>query len=83
MPTGQLAWEIDSISVYLEEIHQIRASARGISHPQFKILMALFKDDGVAVNVVAKLPHVEPSFVTTQSKALKKKGLLYRRPSSI
>lgn len=77
-PTKQLAWEIGSISIFLEEIHQIWASALEVSHPQLKILMALSKDDGVAVNVVAKMLHVEPSFVTTQSKVLEKKGLLYR-----
>ncbi|NUR10630.1 MAG: MarR family transcriptional regulator, partial [Bradyrhizobium sp.] len=48
------------------------------------ILMAisdLDKDDGIPVNVVSKLLHVDPSFVTTQSKLLEKKGLLRRRPS--
>lgn len=83
LATKQFAWEIGSISVYLAEIHQIWASTLGISHPQLKILMALSKDDGLAVNVVAKMLHVEPSFVTTQSKALEKKEFLYRRPSSV
>ena len=41
----------------------------------------LDKDDGVPVNVVSKLLHVDPSFVTTQSKLLEKKALLRRRPS--
>src|SRR5262249_36006680 len=41
----------------------------------------LDKDDGVPVNVVSKLLHVDPSFVTTQSKLLEKKGFLRRRPS--
>jgi DNA-binding MarR family transcriptional regulator len=77
------AGEIGSISVYLEEIYKIWASALGLSCPQFKILMALSKADGVGVNILAKMLHVEPSFVTTQSKALEKKGLLYRKPSSL
>lgn len=85
-PVRQLAWEIASISLYFAEIHQIWASALGISYPQWRILMALTKpakEDGVAVNIVAKMLHVEPSFVTSQSKALEKEGFLYRRPSSI
>lgn len=81
--TRQLAWEIASINAYLEEIHQIWASALGMSYPQFRLLMALSMGDGVAVNVVAKMLHVEPSFVTSQSKALEKRGFLHRRPSSI
>ena len=48
------------------------------------ILMALAdldKADGVPVNVVSKVLHVDPSFVTTQSKLLEKKGFLRRKPS--
>jgi len=80
--TRQLAWEIASINSYLEEIHRIWASALGLSYPQFRLLMALSMGDGVAVNVVAKMLHVEASFVTSQSKALEKRGLLHRRPCS-
>jgi DNA-binding MarR family transcriptional regulator len=80
----RFTWEIASISVYLEELRQFWARAIGISGPQWMILMAisdLDKDDGVPVNVVSKMLHVDPSFVTTQSKLLEKKGLLRRKPS--
>jgi DNA-binding MarR family transcriptional regulator len=80
----RFTWEIASISVYLLELRQFWARAIGISGPQWMILMAisdLDKDDGVPVNVVSKMLHVDPSFVTTQSKLLEKKGLLRRRPS--
>ncbi|TPQ32370.1 MarR family transcriptional regulator [Bradyrhizobium guangdongense] len=89
-PTGNLdiikrfTWEISSINIYLEELRQLWARTLGISGPQWMILMAisdLDKDDGVPVNVVSKLLHVDPSFVTTQSKLLEKKGLLRRKPS--
>src|SRR5215475_7104654 len=79
-------WEIASISVHLEELRQFWAKALGISGPQWMILMALAdldKEDGVPVNVVSKMLHVDPSFVTTQSKLLEKKGLLRRKPSTI
>ncbi|WP_349642867.1 MarR family winged helix-turn-helix transcriptional regulator [Bradyrhizobium japonicum] len=33
-----------------------------------------------SVNVVAKLMHVDPSFVTSQSKLLEKNGFLRRKP---
>ena len=78
-------WEIASINVHLEELRQFWAKALGISGPQWMILMALAdldKDDGIAVNVVSKLLHVDPSFVTTQSKLLEKKGFLRRKTSS-
>ncbi|GLR84881.1 MarR family winged helix-turn-helix transcriptional regulator [Bradyrhizobium iriomotense] len=77
-------WEISSINNYLEELRQVWARTLGISGPQWMILMAisdLDKDDGVPVNVVSKLLHVDPSFITTQSKLLEKKGLLRRKPS--
>jgi DNA-binding MarR family transcriptional regulator len=78
-------WEIASINVYLEELRQFWAKALGISGPQWMILMALAdldQGDGVPVNVVSKKLHVDPSFVTTQSKLLEKKGFLRRKPST-
>ena len=78
-------WEIASINVHLEELRRFWANALGISGPQWMILMALAdldKDDGVPVNVVSKLLHVDPSFVTTQSKVLEKKGFLRRKSSA-
>lgn len=80
----RFTWEISSINTHLEELRQCWARTLGISGPQWMILMAisdLDKDDGVPINVVSKLLHVDPSFVTTQSKLLEKKGLLRRKPS--
>jgi MarR family transcriptional regulator, organic hydroperoxide resistance regulator len=78
-------WEIASINVHLEELRQFWARALGISGPQWMIVMALAdldKDDGVPVNVVSKMLHVDPSFVTTQSKLLEKNGFLRRKSST-
>jgi len=78
-------WEIASINVHLEELRQFWARALGISGPQWMILMALAdldKDDGVPVNVVSKMLHVDPSFVTTQSKLLEQGGFLRRKTSA-
>src|SRR5262249_27994510 len=80
----RFTWEIASINVYLEELRQFWARTLGVSGPQWMILMALSdldKSDGVPVNVVSKLLHVDPSFVTTQSKLLEKEGFLRRKPS--
>jgi len=80
----RFAWEIASIGVHLEEIRVFWARTLGISGPQWMILTAiadLDKEDGVAVNAVSRMLHVDPSFVTTQSKLLEKKGFLRRKPS--
>ena len=80
----RFAWEIASINVHLEELRHFWAKALGISGPQWMILMALAdldKGDGVAVKVVSKMLHVDPSFVTTQSKLLEKKGFMRRKTS--
>ena len=80
----RFTWEISSINMHLEELRQFWAKTLGISGPQWLILMAisdLDKDDGIPVNAVSKLLNVDPSFITTQSKLLEKKGLLRRRPS--
>ena len=81
---SRLVWEIASISVYLEDIRQFLARELGITGPQWMILMALASRDaepGVPVNAVSKMMHVDPSFITTQSKLLEKRGLLSRQPS--
>jgi len=81
----QFTWQIAAISVHLEEIRHFWARALGISGPQWMILMALAdldQGDGVSVKVVSKMLHVDPSFVTTQSKMLEKKGFMRRKTST-
>jgi len=80
----RFAWEIASISVHLEEIRHFWAKTLGISGPQWMIIVALAdldQSEGVPVNAVSKMLHVDPSFVTTQSKLLEKKGFVRRKPS--
>ena len=78
----RFSWEIASISAHLEELRHFWAKTLGISGPQWMIVVALAdhdQGDGVAVNVVSKMLHVDPSFVTTQSKLLEKKGFVRRK----
>jgi DNA-binding MarR family transcriptional regulator len=80
----QFAWRVASINVHLEEIRYFWAKTLGISGPQWMILMAaadLDQGEGVSVKEVSKMLHVDPSFVTTQSKMLEKKGFMRRRTS--
>src|SRR6476646_8471226 len=80
----QFAWAVASINVHLQEIRYFWAKTLGISGPQWMILMALAdldQGEGVSVKVVSKMLHVDPSFVTTQSKLLEKKGFMRRRTS--
>lgn len=76
---------VASVAVFLDEIRQFRAKSLGISGPQFALLMAVMdleQGDGVSIRHVAKAVHVDPSFITTQSKLLEKKGLLRRQVDS-
>src|SRR3954470_4909616 len=80
----RFTWEIASISVHLEELRYFWAKGLGISGPQWMILIAvaeLDQGEGIPVNAVSKMLHVDSSFVTTQSKLLEKKGFLRRKPS--
>ncbi|CCD86952.1 conserved protein of unknown function [Bradyrhizobium sp. ORS 285] len=80
----RFAREISTINVHLEELRYFWAKRIGISGPQWMILMAiseLDRGEGVAVNAAAKRLHVDPSFVTTQSKLLEKKGFMERKPA--
>lgn len=81
----RFAWEVASINVHLQELRHFWAKTLEISGPQWMILMALAdldKGDGVPVKVVSKMLHVDPSFVTTQSKLLEKKGFMRRKSSA-
>jgi DNA-binding MarR family transcriptional regulator len=80
----KFAWEVASINVHLEKIRYFWAKNLGISGPQWMILMALADLDqgqGVPVKDVSRMLHVDPSFVTTQSKIMEKKGFLRRKTS--
>ena len=80
----QFAWEIAAINVHLQEIRYFWAKTLGVSGPQWMILMALAdldQGEGVPVKVVSKMLLVDPSFVTTQSKMLEKKGFMRRKTS--
>ena len=81
----QFLWDIASINVHLEEIRHFWAKELGISGPQWMILMAigdLDRGNGVSVKDVSAMLHVDPSFVTTQSKMLEKNGFMRRVPST-
>jgi DNA-binding MarR family transcriptional regulator len=81
----RFTWEIASISAHLEELRHFWAKTLGITGPQWMIIMALAdhdRGDGVAVNAVSKMLHVDPSFVTTQSKLLEKKGFVRRKTAT-
>jgi MarR family transcriptional regulator, organic hydroperoxide resistance regulator len=80
----QFLWDIASINVHLEEIRHFWAKELGISSPQWMILMAvgdLDSGSGVPVKDVSAMLHVDPSFITTQSKLLEKNGFIRRVPS--
>src|ERR1700759_2898751 len=77
-------WEIASISVHLEQLSHFWAKTLGISGSQWRMILALAdldQGEGAAVNAVSKRLHVDPSFVTTQSKLLEKKGFVRRQGS--
>lgn len=81
----QFIWDIASINVHIDEIRHFWAKELGISGPQWMILMAVDDLDcgkGVPVKDVSAMLHVDPSFVTTQSKMLEKNGFMRRIPST-
>ncbi|MHC4049228.1 MarR family winged helix-turn-helix transcriptional regulator [Bradyrhizobium sp. 25ACV] len=81
----QFAWEIRSINVCLDDLRCFQANALGITGPQMMILMALTdleRDEGVPVNVVAKLMKIGSSFITKHSKELETKRFLQRTPGA-
>jgi DNA-binding MarR family transcriptional regulator len=77
----EFIWNINSINAYLESIRSNWAKALGITSPQWMILIAVRDMDqskGVSVRDVSSRLHVDPSFVTTQSKKLEKHGFVRR-----
>ncbi len=79
----EFVWDVISINVHLEEIRSIWARNLGITSPQWLILMAvndLDRGKGASVRAVSTKLHVDPSFVTTQTKSLEKNGFVRRIP---
>lgn len=77
----QFIWDIISINTHLEEIRSTWARILDISCPQWLILMAvndLDQGKGVSGRDVSTKLHVDPSFVTTQTKILEKHGFVRR-----
>ncbi|MGL5168589.1 MAG: MarR family winged helix-turn-helix transcriptional regulator [Afipia sp.] len=80
----QFIWDVISINTHLEEIRSIWARILDITCPQWLILMAvndLDRGKGISVREVSTKLHVDPSFVTTQTKNLEKHGFMRRVPS--
>ena len=80
---NRLTWAITAINAHLEELQRIWARAFGISGSQWMILMAISDLDageGVPVNAVARMLHLDGSFVTPQSKLLERAGLVGCKP---
>ena len=74
-------WNIISVNRRLEEIRSIWARVLDITCPQWLILMAvrdLDQGKGISVREVSTKLHVDPSFVTTQTKTLEKHGFMRR-----
>lgn len=83
--TQRFPWEIASIRVYLEDLQSFWAAGLGITTPQLRILMALAdhgSDAGMPVSTISRILHVNPSFITTQSKCLERLGFVCRQSSS-
>jgi DNA-binding MarR family transcriptional regulator len=69
-----------------EDIRYFWAKTLGVSGPQWLILMALAdlpRAEDTRVDVVARMLDVDPSFVTTRSKMLEKKGFVRRTISEV
>jgi DNA-binding MarR family transcriptional regulator len=80
-----LVWNILSINSHMEDIRYFWAGVLQITGPQWLIVMAvndLDRGNGVPVREVSAKLHVDPSFVTTQTKQLEKNGFMRRKPSS-
>jgi DNA-binding MarR family transcriptional regulator len=80
-----LVWNILSINSHMEDIRYFWAGVLQITGPQWLIVMAvhdLDRGNGVPVRDVSAKLHVDPSFVTTQTKALEKNGFMRRKSSS-
>jgi DNA-binding MarR family transcriptional regulator len=78
-------WAIRSVRERIEQIDNVWAAKLGVTGPQWLILAALADvtyDAGTPVNKLAKTLHVDPSFITTQTKLLERSGLLIRKPSA-
>jgi DNA-binding MarR family transcriptional regulator len=76
-----LALEASAVAARFNDLAKYWAAKLDITGPQWTMIQAVMELDrgeGVPVKDVAKRMQIDPSFVTTQSKTLEKKGFLQR-----
>ena len=79
-------WKLSSIGLSAERLENVWPSKLGVSLQQWmvlRVLLDLNQTNGATNAQLADLLGVNPSFVTTQSKALAKLGFLICRPHSV
>ena len=70
--------------MHLEEVRNFWAKVLGVRGPHWMIIMALQdldQGDGVPVETLATTLQVDPTFVTSQSQLLEKRGFIRREVS--
>jgi DNA-binding MarR family transcriptional regulator len=71
--------------VAFEEVRHFWADVLGVRGPQWTIIVAvqeLDRGEGALVTAVARMLHVNPTFVLTQSRLLERKGFIRRTAAS-
>jgi MarR family transcriptional regulator, organic hydroperoxide resistance regulator len=80
----QLVYDLLTISVRMETAREHLARRLGVSGPQYSILMAIARLQGlhgVRVGTVARALHVTSAFIATETGRLARLGLLSKNPN--
>lgn len=82
----RLIYNLLTVAARMEECRDAVATRCGVSGPQYSILMAIARqqgEGGVSATSIARLLHVSPAFIASETRKLMAKGLMEKRRNPI
>ena len=82
----RLIYNLLTVAARMEECRDAVATRCGVSGPQYSILMAIARqqgENGVGATSIARLLHVTPAFIASETRKLMANGLVEKRRNPV
>ena len=76
---NQLCFRLYTASRLMTQVYNPLLAAKGLTYPQYLVLLVLWENDGQKVNDIAKRLHLETNTVTPLLQRMEKEGLITRK----
>lgn len=76
---NQLCFRLYTASRLMTQVYNPLLAEKGLTYPQYLVLLVLWENDGQKVNDIAKRLHLETNTVTPLLQRMEKEGLITRK----